>query len=86
TYKEFMNYVTKPNGEFGPADEKNGHDDTVMSYVIAVVTHILDGPLDPYTGASALEGLSPDRMHGAVNLNAEDPEGPDWMNWSPTHE
>jgi hypothetical protein len=44
TYMEMRDYVTQDTGGYGPADEKHGHDDTVMSIAIAVTGHKMSGP------------------------------------------
>lgn len=48
TFDEMANYVTQDNGGFGPADDKNGHDDTVMALAIDVLCHLTEPPLPPY--------------------------------------
>lgn len=45
TYNEMMEYTLLENGEMGPASG-SGHDDTVMSLLIAIVTLITDTPVD----------------------------------------
>jgi hypothetical protein len=44
TYMEMRDYVTQDSGGYGPADEKHGHDDTVMSMAIAITGHKMSGP------------------------------------------
>ena len=45
TFMELRDYVTVDGaGGYGPADEKNGHDDTVMAAAIALTGHRLSGP------------------------------------------
>lgn len=75
TFSEMKNYVTKSDGSYGPADDKNGHDDTVMSYCVALTTHVLDGVLQPY------EGASPIQQSIEAPAMAEHDDEPDWMNW-----
>lgn len=47
TYGEMRNYVTLDNGEMGPADNKNGYDDTVTSLGIGVFGSYVEPPLPP---------------------------------------
>ena len=44
TFMEMRDYVTQDSGGYGPADEKHGHDDTVMSLAIALTGHKMSGP------------------------------------------
>jgi hypothetical protein len=44
TFMEMRDYVTVDRGGYGPADEKHGHDDTVMAMAIAVTAHHLSAP------------------------------------------
>jgi phage terminase large subunit len=77
TFTEMKNYVTKPDGSFGPADDKNGHDDTVMSFAVALTTHILDGILEPYDMASPIQATIP------TSESPEHDDDPEWMSWKP---
>jgi hypothetical protein len=49
TFAECRDYVTLPDGGYGPASE-NGFDDTVMALAIAVTCHAMEPPLPAYTG------------------------------------
>jgi len=44
TFSEMRDYVTVDSGGYGPADEKHGHDDTVMALAIAITGHATSGP------------------------------------------
>lgn len=44
TKNELLNYVDLGNMQFGNADGKSGHDDTVMALAIAVTASIAEGP------------------------------------------
>lgn len=44
TFMEMRDYVTAERGGYGPADEKHGHDDTVMAMAIALTGHKMSGP------------------------------------------
>lgn len=57
TFDEMTNYVTQNNGGFGPADEKNGHDDTVMALAIDVLCHLTEPPLPPYGAMQPLHEI-----------------------------
>lgn len=43
TFMEMRDYVTQETGGYGPADEKHGHDDTVMAMAIALTGHFMSG-------------------------------------------
>lgn len=53
TYDEMRNYVTKPDGGFGPASEETGYDDHVTSLAISIVTNVREGALPAYGLATA---------------------------------
>ncbi len=55
TYGELRNYVTMDNGEMGPADPKNGFDDTVTSLGIGVFGTYVEPPLPPYGADTSVE-------------------------------
>ena len=48
TFGEMRDYVTIDSGGYGPADEKHGHDDTVMALAIAITGHATSGPPPTY--------------------------------------
>jgi len=60
TFMEMRDYVTQERGGYGPADEKHGHDDTVMAMAIALTGHRLSGPAPD-------NAKRMDDMLGAVN-------------------
>lgn len=64
-FQEMRDYVTLENGGFGPADDKNGHDDTVMAMAQALAVHRLEGPVMAY-GSS---------------INPMQPNIPDFASW-----
>ncbi len=70
TYMEMRDYVTTERGGYGPADDKHGHDDTVMSLAIALTGHRMDGP--PPDNSAKLSGIV-DKMNdtGAVDEYAD---------------
>jgi hypothetical protein len=53
TFMEMRDYVTADRGGYGPADEKHGHDDTVMAIAIAITGHHLSTPPPVNTSAQA---------------------------------
>jgi len=65
---ELRDYVTLPDGGFGPANPK-GHDDTVMAMAQAVAVHMLEGPVGFFDGATP----QPQRI--------VTPGSPEWMEW-----
>jgi len=51
TFGEMTNFVSLPDGTFGPAEgEGKGHDDTVLALAIATVAHLSEPVLPPYSG------------------------------------
>lgn len=50
TFSEMKDYVIRDGGEMGPADEENGHDDTVMALAQACACNFQEGPILPYGG------------------------------------
>ncbi len=42
TFIELQNFIRYDNGDYGPADEKHGHDDTVMALAIALFCNYLE--------------------------------------------
>jgi len=54
-YNELCNYVTLPNGGYGPSDEKNGFDDCVMAMAQAVVCNVMEPVLMAY-GEGPVDG------------------------------
>lgn len=50
-FTEMKDYVTTEMGTYGPADEKNGHDDTVMAMAQGIAVHRLEGPVMAYGGS-----------------------------------
>jgi hypothetical protein len=54
TFDELRDYITLPNGGYGPADERHGHDDTVMSLSIACICSVTEGPPEPFRDPSAV--------------------------------
>ena len=61
TFGEMRDYVTVDSGGYGPADEKHGHDDTVMALAIAITGHATSGP-PPEPPASTIGDIV-DRMN-----------------------
>lgn len=52
TFAEMTNFISLPDGTFGPAEgEGRGHDDTVLALAIAVVCHLSEPVLPPYSGS-----------------------------------
>lgn len=49
TFQEMKDYITLPDGGYGNASS-DGYDDTVTSLAIAVICHILEGPVMAYEG------------------------------------
>lgn len=49
TFAECRDYITLPDGGYGPASE-DGYDDLVMSLAIAVTCHAMEPPLSAYSG------------------------------------
>ena len=64
TFMEMRDYVTQENGGYGPADEKHGHDDTVMAMAIALTGHFMSG--SPPDRSSHMDDL-------VRNLNGQEP-------------
>ena len=65
TFDELRDYVTMANGGYGPADDRHGHDDTVMSLAIACICSVTEGPPAPFSGVQI----------------AKNPEEPVWEEW-----
>lgn len=61
TFQEMRDYVTLPNGGYGPADEKHGHDDTVMALSIACICSATEGAPQPFTAAPYTERTNEQR-------------------------
>lgn len=51
-FDEMQDFVALDNGNFGPADEERGHDDTVMAMAQAAIVHMLEGPVPLYAGVT----------------------------------
>lgn len=51
TFQEMRDYVTLENGGYGPADDRAGHDDTVMSLAIACICSVTEGAPQPFAPA-----------------------------------
>lgn len=49
TFSEMRDYITLSDGGYGPA-AGGGYDDTVMAMAIAVTCHVLEAPMQAYTG------------------------------------
>ncbi len=77
TYDEMRNYVSLPEGGYGPADGTNGYDDTVMALAIACIANSTSGPLMPYEGDTPARHLR-DMLEQAEAAEAR----PAWESWS----
>jgi hypothetical protein len=51
TFGEMRDYITLPNGGYGPADTKTGHDDTVMAMAISCICAATEGAPEPFSPA-----------------------------------
>jgi hypothetical protein len=66
TFEEMMSFTTLDNGGYGPADEQNGHDDTVMALAIACLCNSTEGPRRAYVQAEE------DRMNAVHHPDERD--------------
>ncbi len=79
TYDEMRNYVSLPEGGYGPAeDRKGGYDDTVMALAIGCICNATTGPLMPYEGDDPTRHLRELMQEGGVM--APDAR-PGWESW-----
>lgn len=69
TYHEMRDYVTTEDGGYGPAAE-DGFDDTVMGMAIAIICHMLEGPVPAYGLASAEAEDEDDGTRELVGVSA----------------
>jgi hypothetical protein len=58
TFMEMRDYVTLDRGGYGPADEHNGHDDTVMSLAIALTGHETSSPTPAITSDALISEMN----------------------------
>jgi hypothetical protein len=70
TFTELRDYVTLPQGGYGPASDR-GHDDTVMSLAIACIASATEPPVDPF-GQNPVTPLLPNKR--ATETQALDPD------------
>jgi len=71
TFQEMRDYITLENGGYGPADERAGHDDTVMAMAIACICAATEGPPSPFSPA-------PHTADGR-NITPIEASDPPWM-------
>lgn len=72
TFQEMRDYVTLNNGGYGPADDKTGHDDTVMAMAIACICAATEGAPAPFTAAPYTERHREGRPIGPPSWQEED--------------
>jgi hypothetical protein len=61
TFAEMRDYITLNGGGYGPADEKHGHDDTVMAMAIACICAATEGAPPPFSAAPYTERQNEER-------------------------
>lgn len=81
TKEELITYVTRPNGEMGPADEDSQYDDRVMALAIAVAANRAEGPQYQITRVDDPE--EPQWMRWVQDVTNNDFEKPSKLQFDP---